>query len=705
MPTGRLGVTIWALECAHERSHGVQEMLIFGRGGEGVVLASQLLADAFARAGWWAQSFPEFKAERRGAPISAFLRWDPSSPIRRRYRVRDCDVLVGISPSAPPPELLSAVRPGGLVLLNREDRLPLSGGFEIARVPATRISRETMVLSSEGRPMGNVAVLGACISMLLPDGLGFLEEAILARLGSAAQLNISAARAGLCALHPAAATPGRPAPPGLLGQRSGRWLPHRTALPGEHDGLARQPHRLLVARPSRPDGGMQRVWPLRALLPRGCDDEGGRRNDDRLPLLQGLRDLRGRLPRAERDRDGGGAVRARARADMSVAIPSGRMVLTSDEAAASAVMLARARVIGCYPITPQTVIVERLADLVVGHRELEFANLESEHAMFAYVTAAARVGVRTFTATSSQGLLYAHEQLHRASRERVPLVAVNVNRAVFAPWSIQPDLSDSMSQRDTGWIQLYCASAQEVLDSIICAYRIAESVMLPVLVCAEGFLLSHTSEVVEVPEHATVDAFLPEFKAPDDWLLDPRRARAFSELPEPAGYYAFQRHVADAMHEARDVIETVTAEFTTHFGRHKAGALELAGNLEADTALITIGSIGESALELLDDDENLLLVRVHGYRPFPGEALAAALAGVSYVSVIDRAPAFGSLGPLGADVLSLDLRHVKAATSFVGGLGGIDVTPLALRWALSLTRSSSVPGRRCEPVYIPEGVQ
>ncbi len=185
---------------------------------------------------------------------------------------------------------------------------------------------------------------------------------------------------------------------------------------------------------------------------------------------------------------------------MSQALPHGRVVLTANEAAAYAVMLARVRAIGCYPITPQTLIVERLADLVAGRDDIEFANLESEHSMFGYVIAAARAGVRTFTATSSQGLLYAHEQLHRASRERVPLVVVNVNRAVFAPWSIEPDLSDSMSQRDTGWIQLYCSSAQEVLDSVLCAYRIAETVMLPVMVCAEGFLLSHTSEVLDVPD-------------------------------------------------------------------------------------------------------------------------------------------------------------------------------------------------------------
>lgn len=389
---------------------------------------------------------------------------------------------------------------------------------------------------------------------------------------------------------------------------------------------------------------------------------------------------------------------------MSVVLPHGRMVLTANEAAAQAVMLARVRAIGSYPITPQTIIVERLADLTAGRDDIEYTTLESEHAMFGYVIAASRVGVRTFTATSSQGLLYAHEQLHRASRERVPLVIVNVNRSVFAPWSIEPDLSDSMSQRDTGWIQLYCASAQEVLDSILCAYRIAETALLPVMVCDEGFLLSHTSEVVDVPDQSTVDAFLPELHAPDDWVLDPERARTFSALPEPQDYAAFQRRVADAMDGARDLIETVALEFTSHFGRHKTGALEVSGNPGADSALVTIGTIGESALDLLDDGEDLLLVRVHAYRPFPAAELSAALAGVSYVSVFDRAPAFGSLGPLGGDVRSLDLPHVKAVTNFIGGLGGTEVTPLTLRWALDRTRSSGAQSAGYVPVTIPEGV-
>jgi pyruvate/2-oxoacid:ferredoxin oxidoreductase alpha subunit len=380
------------------------------------------------------------------------------------------------------------------------------------------------------------------------------------------------------------------------------------------------------------------------------------------------------------------------------------MVLTANEAAAHAVMLARVQAIGCYPITPQTIIVERLAELTAGRDDIEFTNLESEHAMFGYVIAASRAGVRTFTATSSQGLLYAHEQLHRASRERVPLVAVNINRSVFAPWSIEPDLSDSMSQRDTGWIQLYCASAQEVLDSVLCAYRIAEKAMLPVLVCAEGFLLSHTSEVVDVPDQSEVDAFLPELAPPVDWLLDPARPRTFSALPEPADYAVFQRRVSDAMDEAVGLVETVATEFSSRFGRHKTGALELAGDPGASTALVTIGTIGESALDLLDGDDDLLLVRVHAYRPFPVAALSAVLAGASYVTVVDRAPAFGSLGPLGGDVRALGLPQAKAVTNVICGLGGTEVTPSTLRWALDRTRSGDGASTGSVPVFVPEGV-
>ena len=170
-------------------------MLLVGRGGEGVVVASQILADTFARAGFWVQSFPEFKAERRGAPISAFLRWD-EQPIHRRYKVRAADVLAVVSPAPPSPDALAKLRPAGLLVLNRETRFPHSGPFQVARVPASRIARDNGILSAEGRPMGNIALLGACVKLLLPGGLDFLDQAIRGRLGAAADANVLAAREG-----------------------------------------------------------------------------------------------------------------------------------------------------------------------------------------------------------------------------------------------------------------------------------------------------------------------------------------------------------------------------------------------------------------------------------------------------------------------------------------------------------------------------
>ena len=173
----------------------MKELLIVGRGGEGVVLASQVLADTLARAGFRVQTFPEFKAERRGAPISAFLRWD-EEPIRRRYKLQRCDVLVVVSPGPPPAPALASVRPGGLVVLNRDARYAYRGPFTVARVPASRIAQAHGILSSEGRPMGNTALLGACVRLLAPDALPALEEALAARMGSAAETNVRAAREG-----------------------------------------------------------------------------------------------------------------------------------------------------------------------------------------------------------------------------------------------------------------------------------------------------------------------------------------------------------------------------------------------------------------------------------------------------------------------------------------------------------------------------
>ena len=174
----------------------MKELVLVGRGGEGVVVASQILADALARVGYWVQAFPEFTAERRGAPISAFLRWDDVAPIHRRYKVRRCDVLVALSPAALVDDLVPRIRPGGLLVVNRETRLPRRGSLEIARVPASRIAARLGIVSSEGRPMGNIAMVGAILSLVAPDALARLDGALESRLGVAAGPNVLAAREG-----------------------------------------------------------------------------------------------------------------------------------------------------------------------------------------------------------------------------------------------------------------------------------------------------------------------------------------------------------------------------------------------------------------------------------------------------------------------------------------------------------------------------
>ncbi len=229
--------------------------------------------------------------------------------------------------------------------------------------------------------------------------------------------------------------------------------------------------------------------------------------------------------------------------------------------------------------------------------------------------------------------------------------------------------------------------------------------MLPVMVCAEGFLLSHTSEVIELPDQEDVDAFLPPPSLPDQWLLDPARPRAFSGLPEPADYAAFQREVSEALDRARGLIEVTAFEFGDRFGHAKAGALDVVGNADADTALITIGTIGDTARELLAEDDDLLLVRVHAFRPFPAAKLDDVLSKVSHVAVVDRAAAFGSLAPLGGDVRSLRLDRAEVVADFVCGVGGTDVTPATLRWILNEVRSKSGQRETLAPVLVPEAVE
>jgi 2-oxoisovalerate ferredoxin oxidoreductase alpha subunit len=248
-----------------------------------------------------------------------------------------------------------------------------------------------------------------------------------------------------------------------------------------------------------------------------------------------------------------------------------KKVITGNEAAAYACMQAGVQVVAAYPITPQTTVVEKIADFVgQGIFDAQYVKVESEHSAMAACIAASNTGVRTFTATSSHGLLLMHEMLHWAMAARVPVVMSNVNRANGPPWSVWAEHSDSIAQRDTGWLQFYAENNQEVLDTIIMCYRLCEQedILLPAFVNEDAFILSHTSEVVDIPDREDVKKFLPDFDPP--YKLDPDDPHGFGSLSMPHQWYMELRYnIADAMDKAYGRFPQVEKEFEAVFGRNR----------------------------------------------------------------------------------------------------------------------------------------
>jgi pyruvate/2-oxoacid:ferredoxin oxidoreductase alpha subunit len=353
-----------------------------------------------------------------------------------------------------------------------------------------------------------------------------------------------------------------------------------------------------------------------------------------------------------------------------------KKVISSNQAVAQAILASQPQVIAAYPITPQSSIVEMIAGYCAdGKLKTQFINVESEHSAMAACIAASAVGARTFTATSSQGLALMHELLHYASGLRLPVVMANVNRALAAPFNIKADLSDSLSQRDTGWIQIYCESAQEAFDSVIQAFKIAERTLLPVMVNSEGFILSHTYEIVDIPEQEKVDAFLqpvPQRKCLD--VEDPFM------LGGPADQYInFRFKLQQAMEDAKTVIGEISAEFQDTFGR--SYDLVQAYHCE-DAALIvvTAGTIASTCCMVADELNqkglNVGVLRIRSFRPFPKEQLCRALHKAKKVAVIDRDLSPGC-GGIFAQEIKAALQGVASGQpvfEYIAGLGGKDVT-------------------------------
>ncbi|MDQ7784883.1 MAG: pyruvate ferredoxin oxidoreductase [Desulfomonilaceae bacterium] len=366
-------------------------------------------------------------------------------------------------------------------------------------------------------------------------------------------------------------------------------------------------------------------------------------------------------------------------------------IITANEAAAVAASLCGVQVIAAYPITPQTPVTEALAGMVEsGELKAEYLTVESEHSAMASVIAASQVGARVFTATSANGLLYMHEMLHWAAGSRVPVVMACVNRGVGAPWTILNDQQDSISQRDTGWIQLYCRNSQEVTDTVIQAYRIAEHVNVPVMVCYDGFVLSHASTPVDIPDREDVDRYLPRWAGVPGISLDScmnvnplilSEPRQFPDGDLMPGYMDLRYRLQEDLVAALETIETADREFESLFGRSWGGLLWEYRMEDAEHALVSMGSLASESTLAADDMRRQGLrvgvIGVRAYRPFPAGRLVSALASVKTVTVFEKDISYGYGGAVAMDLKAalFDTELRPRFSSFVAGLGGRDVTP------------------------------
>ena len=355
-----------------------------------------------------------------------------------------------------------------------------------------------------------------------------------------------------------------------------------------------------------------------------------------------------------------------------------KKVIEGSHAVSYGVMLSKVQVICAYPITPQTHIVEKLSELCAsGELPAKFLMVESEHSAMAGCIGASAVGVRAFTASSSQGLALMHELLHWASGARLPIVMANVNRALGAPWNIWADQTDSLSQRDTGWLQFYCESSQEAVDTIIQCYKISEKVSLPSMVILDAFYLSHTFEPVNIPDPERVNRFLPPYEP--KYKVDPKDPRSFSGLTPPDFFTELRYQTQQAMEEAKRVILQVDEEYQTLFGR-RYGLIEGYRLEDAELVLITSGTVAGTTREVVDQyrDEGkpVGMLRMRTFRPFPSEEIRRALQGVPKVAVIDRNISFGMGGIFAEEVRSVFCNEEKRPVVFgyVSGLGGRDIT-------------------------------
>ncbi|HHO75847.1 MAG TPA: pyruvate ferredoxin oxidoreductase [Deltaproteobacteria bacterium] len=382
-----------------------------------------------------------------------------------------------------------------------------------------------------------------------------------------------------------------------------------------------------------------------------------------------------------------------------------QIIESGNVAAALGVKLSRAQVIAAYPITPQTPLTEKLSEIIeAGDMTAEYIPVESEHSALAICIAASSAGARSFTATSANGLLYMHEQLHWASGARLPIVMCVVNRGVGAPWTVWNDHQDSMSQRDTGWIQIYANDHQQIIDSVIKAFALAEEVMIPVMVCYDGYLLSHTYMPFDIPEATLTDSFLPPYRPA--YCLDPDEPANLNTVTlsdvrtdingvKAHGYMEIRHLLQQDMLASMDAIERVDSRFKNIFGRGGSPFIESYRSDDARFIAVGIGSLSYHLRDVVDDlrDEGISVgvMSMQLYRPFPYQAVAKALKDCQGVIVFEKALSYGYQGPVCSDIKSALYHYVGPEGSrpfvlnYILGLGGREILTKDLYEGLKLS--------------------
>ena len=360
--------------------------------------------------------------------------------------------------------------------------------------------------------------------------------------------------------------------------------------------------------------------------------------------------------------------------------------IEGSHAVAHVVAQCRPNVISAYPITPQTHIVEGLADIVgAGQLDAEFVNVESEFSAASVVLGASAAGARAYTATSSQGVLLMSEVIYCIAGMRLPIVLTCANRAISAPLSIWNDQQDSMAVRDAGWIQLYAEDNQEASDLHIQAFKIAEQTFLPVMVCMDGFILTHAYEPVDLPEQKEVDDFLPTFKPRH--IVDPRWPRGIGLFADPRFYMEARYILHRALEKSEETIKEVSSEFAKAFGRESGGFIKTYKLEEADVVVVSMGSVVGTIKELIDELEEegkkVGLLQICSYRPFPRHEVYRALKDKMNIVVLEKCISLGRGGILASDIRWSFPRAEKKdrdISSFVAGLGGRNISIDDLRY-------------------------